>query len=33
MGTGEEEAPDALTGAAENMGKVEFEDSNKNRKK
>lgn len=31
MGTGEEEAADALTGAAENMGKVEFEDSNKNK--
>lgn len=29
MGTGEEESTDALTGAAENMGKVEFEDSNK----
>lgn len=29
MGTGEEETADALTGAAENMGKVEFEDSNK----
>lgn len=29
MGTGEEDSTDALTGAAENMGKVEFEDSNK----
>lgn len=29
MGTGEDESADALTGAAENMGKVEFEDSNK----
>lgn len=29
MGTGDEEASNALTGAAENMGKVEFEDSNK----
>ena len=31
MGTGEEESADALSGAAENMGKVEFEDSNKNK--
>ena len=29
MGAGDEEASNALTGAAENMGKVEFEDSNK----
>ena len=29
MGTGEEETPDALSGAAENMGNVEFEDTNK----
>ncbi len=29
MGTGEEETPDGLTGAADNMGKVEFEDINK----